>query len=356
MEIKRNVTIFEGQRLNLEETIPLEGPLLVHIETTNRCNFKCVFCPESDDSYQELAGGYSSMAFEDFKRIVDELSVLGQHPRMINFFVMGEPLMNKRIAEYISYAREVLPQSILVLSTNGALLTENKFQPLCDSGLDFLRISIFGQDNEAHQKNTQTNVDLSKIRENVKAFVTHRDLIAKKAPYVFVKSILSPQAEVNKEFLRYFSDIGDERVFEGLSNWNDDSDRYSSKMGVKAEDLESSEFFQHKKYVCTLPFYSMVIHGDLQVSVCCIDWNKKTLVGNLKFQSVSDVWNGEALHQFRLKHLERRKKEIPACANCTYHHTLRDNLDSLDTSRYLERLGPSRPLSATASHRIKLVR
>ena len=353
MKNERHVTIFEGQRINLEESVPLQGPLLVHIETTNRCNFKCVFCPESHDNYPELAGGYSSMPFDDFKRIIDELSNSEQHPRMINFFVMGEPLMNKKISDYISYARNILPKSILALSTNGALLTENKFQGLCDSGLDFLRVSIFGQNNETHQKNTQTKVDLNQIRENIKKFVAHRDALGRKAPHVYVKSILSPRVEVNDEFLKFFSGIGDERVFEGLSNWNDDSDRYSSGMGVTAEALNKSEYFKHKKYVCTLPFYSMIIHGDLQVSVCCIDWDKKTVVGNLHYESVSEIWHGEALNQFRLKHLERRKNEIPACANCTYHHTLRDDLDSLDINKYTERLGSSRPSSVAFLSRIK---
>lgn len=85
MEHKLHATVFEGQRVNLEESVPLQGPLLVHIETTNRCNFKCVFCPESLDNYQDLAGGYSSMSFVDFKRIIDELSYSDQHPRMIIF-------------------------------------------------------------------------------------------------------------------------------------------------------------------------------------------------------------------------------------------------------------------------------
>ena len=31
-------------RLNLLDSIPLNGPLTVHIEPTNICNFKCKFC------------------------------------------------------------------------------------------------------------------------------------------------------------------------------------------------------------------------------------------------------------------------------------------------------------------------
>lgn len=91
---------------------------------------------------------------------------------------------------------------------------------------------------------------MNHIRENVKKFVAHRDRLGRKNPHVYVKSILSPRVEVNDEFLKFFSDIGDERVFEGLQNWNDDSNRYATDMGVTVGELNTSEYYQHKKYVC----------------------------------------------------------------------------------------------------------
>lgn len=332
---KRQISIFEGNRVELDKSVPLAGPLLVHIETTNRCNFKCLFCPESDENYQQLSGGFNSMPINDFKRIIDEFSSLHQQPRMMNLFVMGEPLMNKNISEYISYARRVLPETIIALSTNGALLTEKKFESLCRSGLDYLRISIFGHNDESHKKNTQTKVNLIDIKNNIKNFVNYRNGLGLNHPYVYVKSILSPNEKDNQDFLEYFDEVGDQRVFEGLSNWNDDSDKYSQTLDVTADKLNASEYFSNKKYVCAYPFYSMVIHGDLKVSVCCIDWDKKTVVGDLTSQSVPEVWQGNELHRFRMQHLNRKKHEINACSNCTYHHTLRDNLDSLNPERYL---------------------
>lgn len=330
-------TLFDGKRVELEKSIPLAGPLLVHIETTNRCNFKCVFCPESDENYQELSGGYKSMPFTDFKRIIDSLAALDQHPRILNFFIMGEPLMNKNISEYILYARAALPKSILSLSTNGALLTEKKFESLCKSGLDFLRVSIFGSSDEAHKKNTQTKVNLNDIKNNINNFVNYRNNVGVNRPLVYIKSILSPRESENQDFKNFFAEIGDKRVFEGLNNWNDDSDKYTRALDVTADKLNDSEHFQNKKYVCAYPFYSMIVHSDLKVSVCCIDWDKKTVVGDLKNQSVSEVWHGQAVHLFRMQHLNRKRHEIKACKNCTYHHTLEDNLDSLSPERYLEK-------------------
>jgi hypothetical protein len=38
-----------------------------------------------------------------------------------------------------------------------------------------------------------------------------------------------------------------------------------------------------------------------------------------------------------LKHLQRRKHELPGCKNCTYLHTAPDNIDSLTADSFLER-------------------
>ena len=46
----------KDNRINLCEKIPLAHPLVIHLETTNKCNFRCKFCPESDANYSQLSG------------------------------------------------------------------------------------------------------------------------------------------------------------------------------------------------------------------------------------------------------------------------------------------------------------
>ena len=41
-------------RKNLAEILPLDFPLSIDFELTNKCNFKCTFCPESFKEYEEL--------------------------------------------------------------------------------------------------------------------------------------------------------------------------------------------------------------------------------------------------------------------------------------------------------------
>ncbi len=51
----------------------LAGPLTVHIETTNICNFRCVYCPQSnpDQHFQKLGRG--KMSFANYQIILDKI-------------------------------------------------------------------------------------------------------------------------------------------------------------------------------------------------------------------------------------------------------------------------------------------
>ena len=63
----------------------------------------------------------------------------------------------------------------------------------------------------------------------------------------------------------------------------------------------------------------MAIGRDGTVLTCCADWMWETKVGDLKYQSVSEVWNGDGLHNFKTQISEGRQSENKACKGCTYY-------------------------------------
>ncbi len=322
------------KRVSLIDSIPLQGPLTVHIEPTNICNFKCKFCPESFDNYKEKAGGNFMLSPENFEKIVSELKTL---PRLkqLNFFMMGEPFANKNIIKFVQKAvLDDLSYSYM-LSSNGALLTEEKFQGLCDSGLSYLRISIFGSNEQIHRDITQSKINLSRVKDNIKKFTSFKEQNNYEFPRVLVKMIDSQKKEQNEEFLRDFNGLGDETLIEPLQNWNDPEEGNLSMINKK--DLLSTEHYKGKKKCCPYPFYSMVIHSDLKVSICCVDWEKKTFIGDLTKESLKDIWNGSLHKDIQLKHIQGLKKEVEGCKSCVYHYTAKDNLDALDEKTFISR-------------------
>ena len=82
---------------------------------------------------------------------------------------------------------------------------------------------------------------------------------------------------------------------------------------------------------CPDPFSRLTVNFDGSVSVCCVDWSHGTLVGDLKNQTFSEVWNGERLREFRILHLKGERSKIGPCKNCDYLKDKKpeDNIDSV---------------------------
>ena len=325
------------KRIDLVEQIPLRGPLSIYLEPTNVCNFKCLFCPESFADYKEKAGGLFQLSLDDFKAVAAQIKAIGT-VKTLNFYMMGEPFGNRHLPEFVAIAKRDNIAERVIVTSNGTLIKPAKYREICESGLDYLRISIYGANEDTHKSNTQSTIKLARIKENVAGLKQFRDAHSYPHPYIYLKMIESSEPEENRQFMEHFSPIGDEAVIEPVMNWNDPDEGNLS--GLDKDTLLSKEYFAQKKEVCPFPFYTMVIHSDLTVSVCCVDWDKKTNVGELRRESLLDVWTGAKLRDFQLKHVQRRRAELGSCKNCTFLHTAPDNLDAITEAEFLGRTGP----------------
>ncbi len=94
----------------------------VQIETINRCNGSCSFCPVNKNQPQRP---YAKMTEELFKKIVDDLASIG-YKDTLTLHCNNEPFLDDRIIEFAKYARGKLPNAYISIWTNGSLLTVEK--------------------------------------------------------------------------------------------------------------------------------------------------------------------------------------------------------------------------------------
>jgi MoaA/NifB/PqqE/SkfB family radical SAM enzyme len=317
-------------RVDLAQAVPLPAPFKVYVEPTNICNFKCTCCPESFEDYNEKSGGRFMMSPDDFSLIASELINIAP-VKVLHFYMMGEPLANKNTPAFIKMAKQLKLADRLVLTTNASLLDERASKELIDAELDYLRISVYGIDQESFTRTTGNKMPIERIWENVIRFQKIRGNRTK--PFTYAKMIEGNQDE-NKEFLSAWACIVDEVEIEPVMNWNCDFD--GDLTGKN--DHAVGAWFKHKKTCCPSPFFVLVIHSDLRVSVCCVDWNKQLVIGNLREQTLDEIWHGNKLRAIQIAHLEGRRHELPGCSSCTFLHSFPDNLDSLDPQAYKDRL------------------
>lgn len=321
-------------RQPLADIVPLAAPFTVYLELTNICNFKCEFCPMHLNEYREIVGGESTLGAEDIRKIYSDIGELGRL-KTLNLYMLGEPFVNRKITDYISLAKQMDIAERIIVTTNGTLINAATAEKIVSSGLDYIRFSIYGTTQEELTATAGTKIPLTRVIDNIKTLKDIRDRCGSQTPHIYIKTIDTGDAERNARFISLFDGIGDEVALEPVMNWNDDVNEVNfSQLGTAVLDLP---YLSNRKTVCPFPFYTLVINADMQVSVCCVDWRKQAVVGDLKRKSLTEIWYGKKLKDFQLAHLEHRRHELSACANCSYINTAPDNLDGLTARQFLLR-------------------
>jgi len=315
------VPTVERPRIDLAAAIPLAAPMALFLEPTNVCNFRCGFCPESLPDFKALsdtrrpAGFYGEMSHETFERVRSDLA---RWPRLkvIRYYMLGEPLLNRRLPEMIRALEGFTERS--VVTTNGSLLGRSAGE-LCWSGVDEIRVSIYGVRDGDYQQNTGSRFSVETIRENLKTFLEVRSLMATArwaGPKLTCELIMEDPAAADviafREQFRGLADLLE--VNDGLHNWG------GGLVNIGVPALERA--------VCPMPFYYLSIRASGLVTVCCADYSNSLRVGDIHDESLQDIWNGRALAWVQNMHLAGRRGEITACKGCTAFRKYPDNLDS----------------------------
>ena len=113
----------------------------IEIETINRCNNTCSFCPVSVGNDKRV---YCKMSEELFYKIIDDLVEIN-YRGAVCLFSNNEPLLDERFFDFLSYVYKKLPDNKRVLFTNGSKITLENFNQLT-SMLTHLTINNYDDD------------------------------------------------------------------------------------------------------------------------------------------------------------------------------------------------------------------
>jgi MoaA/NifB/PqqE/SkfB family radical SAM enzyme len=117
-------------------------PVFLKVEVTNICNANCTFC-----AYQHQTRPKKVMSAAVFNKLIDEFDELGGGALVLTP-VVGESLIDKDFVEKVRYARSKKNVTDIDLTSNGILLTREKFEELVKAGLTRLFLSISGLERE----------------------------------------------------------------------------------------------------------------------------------------------------------------------------------------------------------------
>ncbi len=281
----------------------LPGPQRIQIQTQSGCNGRCVFCPNEAVLQTDLAQG--RMPEPLFRRIIDELAET--QPNRISLYLMNEPMADKRLPDLVAYTSEKVPAASTLVTTNGTYLNEERAEALIDAGLKRLKVSLQSLDPEANRE--IMGYGSEKVIEGVLA--TKRVMTRKRAKKFDLRVsmvVTRHNREETDRARRFWKRHGVRLVTSALENRGGNI--------ATAEEMNDGEM--RKRDNCIRPSREMCVLFNGDAVLCCVDWHRTVVLGNVGDTSVREVWNGPAVTQIRRGFSEQDPSLLPPiCINCT---------------------------------------
>lgn len=282
--------------LRRTEVLPT-GPLYINVEPTNACNLRCYTC-SSDGSRKR---GF--MDLDLFRNIIDQAPESGVYEAAL--FLAGEPLLHKDLPYMVEYVVSRGLESWLV--TNGCLLTREKSEALLDAGIENMWISFDG-DNKEDYEAMRIGAVYEEVIDNVVTFLKLKKQRGLDKPDISIQMLKlrdNLHQEVRSDFKAIFKDLPLNGIFaRNPHDWR------GEKAAIEKQALGKNYF------PCQVFWSAMSIAWDGRVVGCSADLNGQFIMGDLRKQSIMEVWNGEEMVRHRRLLKQKRYQELPLCADC----------------------------------------
>lgn len=318
--------IYNGEHFEKEylldtfEEYRSKNPIIYNIETTNSCNMKCEMCPRTTMMTRKI----KTMDKEIFIRLVNQIEpfpeskwkkwekfieseygikkgdVSENHffthiiPRVLQLHGYGDPLLDKNMPEYIRILSERRIPSYF--SCNPANIDIKKTAQILENGLDYIKYSIESVDDKKHK---DIRGEASNFSDSYNKII---DLLKIKEKKGYNTKIIITMLNLNR--------LDQMKDFELLKKKFEGQDVY---IYLKSEDQQwyrqdyHGTCSIHWSEFCKHPWISMTIKSNGEVAMCMEDFNNEIVLGNVREQSLYEIWNSEAYRNFRKDHFNLTK-------------------------------------------------
>ena len=301
-------------------------PVILHIETTSRCNLRCPTC-----AHAEKGGVGEDLSLDQFKTLVDQFDYVAK----TILYGIGEPLLHRDLFEMVRHAKG---RGIFCgFFTNGVLLTERIREEVLENGQDYLNISIDGATRETFEKQRAGAV-FEKVVSNVKALTA---LVRERRSALDVEAwncLTAENVHELPQMVRLTAGMGVRKlVTQDIMFWNspgiedafrpkqvdivdtrrekalEEATREARRLGIGLDLLMSAG---DRKRTCQIPWYFAYVTAKGLATPCnWLGWDGSKLnFGNVADRPFKEIWNGPEYVKFRR---EMKGSEEPEfCRKC----------------------------------------
>lgn len=267
-------------------------PPQVVVELSSICNLKCPMCYTRNNDFKRVNRTF--MDFDLFRKIIDEIS---RKVYKIRLSFRGEPTLNPHFIECVRYAKSKGIGEVSTV-TNGTMLDMDFFIECAKAGMDRFSISVDGLENQYNKIRYPAKfLDLVGKLEQIKEYKLKHGLVK---PIIKVQGLWPAIKPAPEDYYHTFLPLSDYITFYPLAD-----------LRYKDTDIEYKEDF-----FCAALYQQLVIGADGEVVLCINDELGDCKLGNVRVQSVYDIWHGELMNDLRRKHNDGLWHECAPCKKC----------------------------------------
>lgn len=209
----------------------------------------------------------------------------------------GEPTLNPAIEPNLRAIREEAPRFQVSLFTNGVRILKDHglIGRLLDAGVNILCIDCYNNTYDRFKAIADASGEQVEDFRKFSAYKRHR----------------------NGHTLRLVNLVPD--IQEGAV---DVRQIHNNAGNVDPLYLISLPGYPEKELPlqrrCVRPFRELVVYSTGDVVICCHDWKAEGVLGNIKNQTLYEIWYGEK-HLNALQALYNKDRSATPCNKCDYH-------------------------------------
>ncbi len=245
------------------------------------------------------------MSIETARAIAKDLSSWLPKIR-IEFALQGEPLLNINATRIFEIFREEFPKCQIMVTTNtdplrkGTDFNQDKISKLFLSGVNILVADYYGEKDDMSYDDFVSGFKKNKL--DIPVYDIYKD---KPTIWGYVGANIGYIVTINNTIDRGFT-----------RNLNNQAGNTSPDL-IKLNNYSIEKLPLMKR--CHLPFREMAIRQNGVVPLCCMDWQKETLMGKFPEESLKDIWEGNIFKMTRSLLFNKRRDLLNPCDRCNYH-------------------------------------
>ena len=271
-------------------------PPYLQIEPSSICNYRCVFCYQTDEKFSEKKSVHmGSMSLDLYKNIVDAAE---GNIEFLSLASRGEPLICRDFTGMMEYSIGKFLN--LKVNTNASLMTEAHCHALLCGGA---RTIVFSADaaEEPLYSQLRVNGKLDRVLRNIERFQNIRETQYSSCPIISrVSGVLVKELQNMESMKNLWGGLVDQISFVKYNPWENVYDSPLSQVSQPCSDL----------------WRRMFIWFDGTVNPCDTDYKSMLKVGNVKDQPLSKMWRNKDYNLLRETHLSKQRNGLSPCNRC----------------------------------------